>query len=203
MAGGRRSVYSPGSRRDRRRGVPGWSDQNSEGREPPEMQVQSIAGVVPPSVAEATIMMVWPSVAATAPGRLLGRLAGIRAGFGPLTLGRLIAIGSIPLAAALYFSMRLPWAIRRYRLTNRRVTIEEGVQGTVQQYTDLDRFDRIEIEVRPGQEWFPAGDLVFLKGGVETLRLAGVPRPEVFRQACLKVRQSYLSVDALTAALSS
>lgn len=167
------------------------------------MQVQSIAGVVPPSVAEATIMMVWPSVAATAPGRLLGRLAGIRVGIGPLSVGRLIALISIPLAAALYFSMRLPWAIRRYRLTNRRITIEEGVQGTVQQYADLDRFDRIEIEVRPGQEWFPAGDLVFLKGGVETLRLAGVPRPEVFRQACLKVRQSYLSVHALTAALIS
>jgi len=167
------------------------------------MQSQSIAGVVPPGVAEATVMMVWPSVAATAAGRLLGRLAGIRVGFGPLSAGGVIALASIPFAAALYFSMRLPWAIRRYRLTNRRVTIDEGVRGTVQQYVDLDRFDRIEIEVRPGQEWFHAGDLVFLKGGVETLRLVGVPRPEVFRQACMKVRQSYGSVGAILAAQAS
>lgn len=163
------------------------------------MQLQSIAGVVPPSVAEATIMIVWPSMAATAPGRLLGRLAGIRAGVGPVTVGRVLALLSVPIAAMLYFSMRLPWAIRRYRLTNRRVTIDRGVQGTIQQFVDLDRFDRIEIEQRPGQEWYPAGDLVFFKGPVETLRLAGVSRPEGFRQACLKVRQSYLSVGSLMA----
>jgi len=31
---------------------------------------------------------------------------------------------------------------------------------------------------------------------VETLRLSGVSRPESFRQTCLKVRQSYVSVAA-------
>ena len=156
--------------------------------------VQPIAGVVPPSVAEATVMTVWPSVAATAPGRLLGRLCGLKGGVGPFTVGRLMALACMPLGLPLYFSMRLPWAIRRYRLTNRRVAIERGVEGRVQQYVDLDRFDAVDIDVLPGQEWYHAGDLVFRRGAVETLRLPGVSRPEAFRNACLKVRQSYVSV---------
>lgn len=141
-------------------------------------------------------MSIWPSVAATAVGRLLGRLYGIDVGVGPLTVGNGIALVSIPVAVALYLSMRLPWAITRYRLTNRRVTIDRGIGGKVEQFVDLSRFDSVEIEVEPGQEWYPAGDLVFRLGAIETLRLPGVRRPEVFRQACLKVRQSYVSVAA-------
>lgn len=158
------------------------------------MQLQSIAGVAPPSVSEATVMTVWPSVAATSAGRWVGRLCGLKGGFGPVTVGRLLGLALMPVGMGLYLSMRLPWAIKRYRLTNRRVAIEQGVGGRVQQYVDLDRFDSIDIDVRPGQEWYPAGDLVFMRGPVETLRLAGVRRPEAFRQVCLKVRQSYVSV---------
>jgi hypothetical protein len=156
----------------------------------------SIAGVVPPATAEATVMSVWPSVAATWLGRFLGRLYGIDIGFGPLTVGNCIAAASIPVAVGLYLGMRLPWAITRYRLTNRRVTIDRGIGGKVEQFVDLGRFDSVEIEVQPGQEWYPAGDLVFRQGPVETLRLTGVRRPEAFRQACLKVRQSFVSVAA-------
>jgi hypothetical protein len=158
------------------------------------MTGQSIAGVVPPSTAEATVMTVWPSVAATPVGRWLGRLCELKGGFGPFTIGRLMAVACMPLGLPLYFSVRMPWAIRRYRLTNRRVAIEQGVAGTVLQYVDLDRFDAIDVDVLPGQEWYNAGDLVFRRGPVETLRLAGVSRPEAFRQVCLKVRQSYVSV---------
>jgi hypothetical protein len=92
--------------------------------------------------------------------------------------------------------MRLPWAIRRYRLTNRRVVIERGINPKVERYVDLDRFDAIDLVVAPGQEWYAAGDLVFRRGPIETLRLSGVSRPESFRQTCLKTRQSYVSVAA-------
>jgi hypothetical protein len=102
----------------------------------------------------------------------------------------------MPVGMMLYLSMRLPWALRRYRLTNRRVTIERGMRPKVEQYVDLDRFDAIDLVVRPGQEWYDCGDLVFRRGPIETLRLPGVSRPEPFRQACLKVRQSYVSVAA-------
>ena len=156
-----------------------------------------IAGVVPPSVREATVMTVWPSVASTGLGRALGRVYGIQGGIGPLSVGRLALLATIPVGLALYLSMRLPWAIRRYRLTNRRVVVERGVNPTVEQFVDFDRFDAIDVVVRPGQEWYAAGDLVFRRGAVETLRLVGVSRPESFRRTCLETRQGYVSVAAL------
>jgi len=158
---------------------------------------QSISGVVPPSVAEATVMTVYPSVASTALGQTLGRLYRIKDGFGPVSVGRLALLATIPLGLMLYMSMRLPWAIRRYRLTNRRVTVERGINPKIEQYVDLDRFDTIDVVVSPGQEWYAAGDLVFRRGQIETLRLPGVSRPESFRRTCLEVRQSYVSVAAL------
>ena len=142
-------------------------------------------------------MSVWPSVAATGVGRWLGRLYRIQAGFGPVSGGRLALLATVPLGLALYLSMRLPWAIRRYRLTNRRVIVERGVNPVVEQYADLDRFDAIDVVVRPGQEWYAAGDLVFRRGQVETLRLPGVSRPESFRRTCLEARQGYVAVAAL------
>ncbi len=137
-------------------------------------------------------MTVWPSVASTSLGRSLGRLYRIREGFGPISIGRLALLATIPLGLMLYLSMRLPWAIRRYRLTNRRVMIERGINPQVEQYVDLDRFDAIDLVVSPGQEWYAAGDLVFRRGAIETLRLSGVSRPESFRQTCLKTRQAYV-----------
>lgn len=159
--------------------------------------LQSISGVTPPAVAEATVMTVWPSVASTGLGRWLGRLYRIRGGLGPVSVGRLALLATVPLGLMLYLSMRLPWAIRRYRLTNRRVIVERGVNPVVEQYADLDRFDAIDVVVRPGQEWYAAGDLVFRRGPVETLRLVGVSRPESFRHTCLEARQGYVAVAAL------
>lgn len=142
-------------------------------------------------------MTVWPSVASTGLGQLLGRVYRIREGFGPLSIGRLALLATIPVGLMLYLSMRLPWAIRRYRLTNRRVTIERGINPQVEQYVDLDRFDAIDVVVSPGQEWYAAGDLVFRRGPIETLRLPGVSRPESFRRVCLEARQAYVSVAAV------
>lgn len=141
-------------------------------------------------------MTVWPSVGATSLGQWLGRLYRIRSGFGPVSIGRIALLATIPVGMMLYLSLRLPWAIRRYRLTNRRVSIESGINPKVEQFVDLDRFDAIDLVVQPGQEWFDCGDLVFRRGAIETLRLPGVSRPEPFRRTCLKVRQSYVSVAA-------
>ena len=152
----------------------------------------SISGVVPPSVAEATIMTVWPSVASTGLGKALGRLYRIREGFGPISIGRLSLLATIPIGLMLYLSLRLPWAIKRYRLTNRRVRIEQGINPQVLQFVTLDGFDAIDLEVSPGQEWYAAGDLIFRRGPIETLRLPGVSRPESFRRVCLEARQAYV-----------
>lgn len=176
---------------------------------------QAIAGVSPATVGETTIMTVWPSLAATAYGRWWGRRFANQAGltlFGiPLTLGRLLALVSIPLILPFYFHTLIPrlplvvfgWpnpACLRYRLTNRRIVVEHPFGGGEQQSVSLDRFDSVTLEVQPGQEWYPAGDLVFRNGPIETLRLTGVPHPEPFRQTCLKTRMGFAGVQKARAA---
>jgi hypothetical protein len=155
---------------------------------------QPIAGVAPPQLSEVTIATVWPSIAATSLGQWLGRRYAIDRGL-PwlpwLTAGKLIALASIPVVLPLFFWMLRPHASRRYRITNRRILIERGVRGLLERAVDLGGFDRVDIDVRPGQAWYPAGDLVLIEGDREVLRLAGVSRPEGFRQTILKSARAY------------
>ena len=93
---------------------------------------QAIAGVVPDTEKEVTVMTVWPSIAATAYGRWWGRRFANDIGitlFGvPITIGRLLALLSVPAILPVYFHMvipKLPLVVfgfhnpscRRYRLT--------------------------------------------------------------------------------------
>ena len=171
---------------------------------------RAIAGVVPDTEDEVTVMTVWPSLAATAYGRWWGRRYANSFGitiFGvPITIGRLVALFSVPLILPLYFHMvipKLPFIVfgvhnpscRRYRLTNRRVMVEQAFGGGEQQSVSLDRFDTVDIEVQSGQEWYRSGDLVFRNGQVETFRLSGVPHPEAFGATCLKAHAGYVGVQ--------
>jgi hypothetical protein len=171
---------------------------------------QAIAGVVSDREKETTVMTVWPSIAASAYGRWWGRRFENQLGitlFGvPITVGRLMALVSIPFILPLYFHMlipKLPLVVfgipnsgcRRYRLTNRRVIVEQGFGGSEQQSVSLDRFDSIEIETLAGQAWYPAGDLIFRNGQIETFRLSGVPHPGPFRQTCLKTHTGFVGVQ--------
>jgi hypothetical protein len=189
---------------------------------------QAIPGVAPSQLNEVTVMTVWPSLSALGFGRLWGRLFAIDWGFRlfgvPITLGRLIALASIPVMVPFYFLMRLPRfpgviiGIRnpfcwQYRLTNRRVVMENPFGRDTRplqrsspiapdeiKSVSLDRFDAIDVVVQPGQAWFKAGDLVFRLGTTETFRIAGVPRPETFRQTCLKAGTSFVGVQKARAA---
>jgi hypothetical protein len=152
-------------------------------------------------------MSIFPTITAlhTPPfrrlGCTLGWLYGFRLGIGPiLTVGNLIALLSIPIALQMFVFSLLPGICRRYRLTNRRVMVEKkklSWSGAWQEEAavSLGNFDEIDIEVQVGQEWYPAGDLVFRNGNVETFRLLGVSRPETFRQTCLKANRSYVGVQ--------
>lgn len=163
---------------------------------------QAIAGVAPDTEKEVTVMTVWPSLGATPYGRWWGR----RFAGGPRLFGvPVLALLAIPAILPVYFHMlipRLPFVFfgfpnsscRRYRLTNRRVIVEHGFGGGEQQSVSLDRFDTIEVEVEPGQEWYPAGNLIFKLGDVETFRLVGVPHPAAFQQTCLKANAGFVGV---------
>lgn len=158
---------------------------------------QAISGVSPSALAESTVMMVWPSIGRTPFGQSLGRLYSIKAGIGNiLTVGNLIALASIPQALALFFLALNPLTCLRYRLTNRRVVVEKGYKATIDKEVSLDNFDTIEVESRPGQEWFPCSNLVFFKGKVETFRLDGVPHAEGFRHTCLNAQRGFAGVKS-------
>jgi hypothetical protein len=170
---------------------------------------QAIAGVAPPELGEVTIMTVWPSIGAMRLGRWVGRMCGIGWPHRFFNLGKLFALALIPLALTLYFyRVAVPLlsylstlglyshasTCLRYRLTNRRLIIEKGLWPLLDSAIGLDQFDAIEVRVLPGQEWYPAGDLIFYQGKVEVFRLSGVSRPEGFRHVCLKARNAYVTV---------
>ena len=110
----------------------------------------------------------------------------------------------------------LPWYGSRYQLTNRRVVEVRNEVGAADRFpflrfrygaevksVELDRFDVIEIERQPGQDWFDAGDMVFKLNDVETFRLAGVSRPEAFRHTCVKSQMSFVGVKQALGGVTS
>ncbi|MBU4272925.1 MAG: PH domain-containing protein [Planctomycetes bacterium] len=152
---------------------------------------QPFAGVMPPEVTEVTCKVVWPTIGATRAGRLVGRLADVRFGVGEFfTLGKLLAVASIPLSLAVFAWQLMPFVCRRYALTNRRIIIRKGLMPVDEHWLALDEFDAIEVEFLPGQHWLHAGELIFKRAGSEALRLSGVSRPEVFRHVCLTAQSA-------------
>ena len=165
---------------------------------------QAIAGVAPSDAHEVTVMTVWPSNASYGIGKFLGRLYSLQAGFYIFKLGNLIALASIPIALVLYLIKVLPFVGRRYRVTNRRIVVELGISCKKEEKAvDLDRFDSIDVDVQPGQEWYDAGDLAFRLGKTETFRLEGVSRPAAFKQVCLKSHTAYVGVQEALARQSA
>ncbi|MHC4398079.1 MAG: PH domain-containing protein [Planctomycetota bacterium] len=156
---------------------------------------QAIAGVAPPEAGEVTSMTVWPSIGAGRLGRFVGRAADVRLGVGRFfTVGKLLALTTIPVALVAYIWKALPFVCRRYRLTNQRVVVHKGFRAVEERAIGLDEFDAIEIQVRPGQGWLRSGDVIYKRDGKEVFRLAGVLRPDPFRQVCLKAQTAFVSV---------
>ena len=144
---------------------------------------------------ETPIMTVWPTIGATTAGNVVGRLSGLRLGYGFFTLGKIFALATIPITLAVFCWQLLPLVCRRYALTSRRIVIQKGLSATDGPSVGLDEFDEIAVLVLPGQEWLKTGEVIFQRGGAEVLRLSGVSRPEIFRQLCLKAKNSLLSVQ--------
>ena len=155
---------------------------------------QAIAGVVPPGSREVASMTIWPTIGSYALGRTVGKLSANPIGWGFFTLGKLLALATIPISLVFFAWRLLPFVARRYTLTSQRVVVQKGLSKVDEKSVGLDEFDAIEVRVTPGQEFFHAGDVVFKRGSEEVLSLSGVSRPEVFRQVCLKSQAALLSV---------
>jgi len=153
---------------------------------------------MPSDLAEVTCKVVWPTIGATRAGRLVGRLADVRFGFGQFfTLGKLLALATIPVSLAVFCWQLMPCVCRRYALTNRRIIIRKGLRPVDERWVNLDEFEAIDVEVLPGQQWLHAGNLIFRHGGQEVLRLSGVSRPEIFCHVCQTARDALLIVRSV------
>ena len=87
-----------------------------------------IAEVTPPEEREVTVMTVFPTLGAFR-RPLDWSFVRHQAGFGFFTLGKLFALLLIPVAIGLFASMLLPFTIRRYSSTNRRLMVQKGLQS--------------------------------------------------------------------------
>ncbi len=144
-------------------------------------------------------MTVWPSIAAFPLGRTVGQLCSL-GGIGKFfTVGKVMALATIPVSLGLFFWRLAPVVARRYVLTSKRVVVFVGLGVEEGDAIGLEDFDSIAIDVLPGQKFLRAGDLVFQSGGKEAFRLSGVQHPEVFRQACLRGQQALMSVSRVVA----
>jgi len=154
-----------------------------------------IAGVMPSELTEVTCKVVWPTIGATRAGRFVGRSAAVRLGWGEFfTLGKLLALATIPIALAVFAWQLMPCVCRRYALSNRRIIVRKGLMPVDEHWIGLDEFDTVEVEILPGQEWLHAGEIVFKRAGNEILRLSGVPRPEIFQHVCQTAKTALTSV---------
>ena len=158
----------------------------------------------PLTLAESTVMVIWPTIGATRAGRLVGQIVGIEPRWDRfLLLRKLLALTTIPLSLAVFAWQLLPFVCRRYRLSDRRLAIQKGLRACDERQIALDQFDTIDIERLPGQAWLNAGDLVFKLSGSEVFRLPGVSRPETFQRTCCETRDALLAVRQVMAAQSA
>jgi hypothetical protein len=122
-------------------------------------------------------------------------LAAIRFGWGEFfTLGKLLALATIPLSLAAFGWQLMPCVCRRYALSNRRIIVRKGLMPVDEHWIGLDEFDAVEVEILPGQQWLHAGELIFKHAGNEVLRLSGVSRPEIFQHVCQTAQRALISV---------
>lgn len=146
------------------------------------MTVQAIAGVSP--TAEAKIMTVYPSISATAIGRLLGQLYDcipIRV-FGPKLSAVIFALPTAPIAALLYLLTKATG--QRYVLTNRSVQVWASLGNHRISTVDFSQIETVELEQLPGQAFYRASDIKLKAANGQTvLRLPAVGDAGAFRNA--------------------
>ena len=154
-----------------------------------ETRQQAVNGLVPPDVGEARIRETYPSVA-SAPGiAKLGQL---------LTRTIILAPLGWLVMSLVYFGKLLPFAARRYTLTNRRVMVRHGWKGTPAGEVPLAKIDDVRVVNDAQSNFFRAGTLEIIAEGKVALVLPGTPEAEAFRIAILNARNAWVPGMAKT-----
>lgn len=157
-------------------------------------EVQAISGVS--AGREATIETVYPSIAKSGLGRMIGRLCdSIDARVNGVKVSALLfGLPLAPLGLLVYAKFKA--FDPKYVVTNRNVQIRAAIGDRMLGQVELGKIENIAITVLPGQEFFHAGDLDLISDREEILlSLPGVPRPERFRQVILDARDARIRSD--------
>ncbi|MBX9677731.1 MAG: PH domain-containing protein [Gemmataceae bacterium] len=144
--------------------------------------VQSVAGITPPELSEARVREAYPSVARSGGIASLGRA---------FTATIILAPLAWIIMSFAYFVKLMPFAMRRYTLTNRRVMIRAGWKGTPAGEVALADIDEVKMVVDGNSDFFRAGNLEIISQGKTVLTLTGIPEPEGFRHAILNTRNAW------------
>ncbi|MFN5298540.1 MAG: PH domain-containing protein [Planctomycetaceae bacterium] len=162
----------------------------------------AISGVSASS--EALIQTVYPSIAATGLGKLLGSLYEcLPIKIGDLKLSNLLfPLPTAPLAAGLFFHLKAFGQV--YSLTNRSVRIKAALTPQLYQRVPLEEIAEVVVDQKPGQVFYHSADLLLkgAKGNVLAV-LAGVPRADVFRQSILEARDARVKTSASLATIDA
>jgi hypothetical protein len=151
-------------------------------------KLQAISGVS--SSSEAEVMTIYPSIGSTGLGRMLGSLYdSIPIKINGIKLSYLMfPLPTTPVGLALYSFLKALG--NTYQITNRSVKIWQmllGSRSSLAKQVALTDIDRVEVVQLSGQAFYKAADLVlFGADGGTLLRLAGVPRADVFRATIMK-----------------
>lgn len=159
------------------------------------MKPQAIAGVS--AGADSELESVYPSIAATSLGRLIGVICdAIPLRIGGVKLSTLLfALPLAPLAVLPYGWLKLFG--QRYLVTNRSVKVVSTLGVRLFRQIPLAEIDNIAIHVGAGQAFFHAGDVILLKANGDRLAtLEGVARPARLRQIILDAREARGQNDA-------
>jgi hypothetical protein len=150
---------------------------------------------------QAFVMAVYPSIAATSLGKLLGRLyesMPVKI-FGIKLSHLLFPLPTSIIALQVFAHLKLFGEV--YVLTNRSVQLRTSIGNRLKREVALSDVGQIVLRQEPGQEFYPAADIYLLnKAGATIMSLPGVPRADVFRHTLLDAKNAR---DQVAASLST
>jgi hypothetical protein len=163
----------------------------------------------PPAIAgvasgQALIMAVYPSIACTEIGKLLGRLYESIPNrvFGIKVSHLLYPLPTSPIAVLVYFYLKLAGEV--YVLTNRTIQLRRSLGNRLIREVKLADIDQVVVKQELGQAFYPAADIYLLnKAGATIMSLPGVLRAEIFRETILEARDARNQVAASLAVIGA
>ncbi|MBD3675857.1 MAG: hypothetical protein HUJ26_20300 [Planctomycetaceae bacterium] len=149
----------------------------------------AIAGVNPQK--ESVLLTVWPSVASTAVGRLIGILCdSIPVRINGVSISAIIfALPLAPLAALIYLLLKIGG--KKYTLTRKSVQCWSTIGQQLVKSAPLADISEIQVVQRSGQAFYKAADLILIgaDGGI-LMKLSGITSPLTFQQNIRETQQA-------------